>query len=452
VTSTAQPLPGALRRGARERAASALWHAHPARPGREYAALRRSQWWPRERLEALQVEQLRRLVAAATRVPFYRERFAGAGVDARAVRALGDLRRLPVLERADLERLGVAGLRTPGSRGMRASSSGSLGAPVQILWPLSQMRWLDAGEARARSWFGSEVGARRLEVRCRPVGRLQALSATLLNLQALHARSVADRRVLDRLVASLERRPPTLVWGVSNALYTVARALLADGRAFPVRACWSGGNHLHPHYRAALEQAFRCEVYERYATIETGVIAHECPEGRSLHVPAEGVIVEIVRADGSWAAPGEPGDVVVTSLRNHATPLLRYRVGDRAVAPASADCSCGRGLPVFGRVEGRSGDFLRTASDDRVGPRAVLAALDPLPDGIVDLQVRQDAGRRLTVLVESDAPLGEQRERIGTTLSALAEPPEPPHVERVDRIELTPGGKVRTVISDAWGA
>jgi phenylacetate-CoA ligase len=452
VTSTAQPLPGALRRGARERAASALWHAHPARPGREYAALRRSQWWPRERLEALQVEQLRRLVAAATRVPFYRERFAGAGVDARAVRALGDLRRLPVLERADLERLGVAGLRTPGSRGMRASSSGSLGAPVQILWPLSQMRWLDAGEARARSWFGSEVGARRLEVRCRPVGRLQALSATLLNLQALHARSVADRRVLDRLVASLERRPPTLVWGVSNALYTVARALLADGRAFPVRACWSGGNHLHPHYRAALEQAFRCEVYERYATIETGVIAHECPEGRSLHVPAEGVIVEIVRADGSWAAPGEPGDVVVTSLRNHATPLLRYRVGDRAVAPASADCSCGRGLPVFGRVEGRSGDFLRTASDDRVGRRAVLAPLDPLPDGIVDLQVRQDAGRRLTVLVESDAPLGEQRERIGTTLSALAEPPEPPHVERVDRIELTPGGKVRTVISDAWGA
>ncbi len=107
-----------------------------------------------------------------------------------------------------------------------------------------------------------------------------------------------DAEVARRLVRSLDGPAPTLVWGVSNALYVVALALLEAGRTVRAKACWSGGNHLHPHYRKAMEDAFACPVYERYATMETGLVAHECPEGGSLHVPAEGLVVEIVRPDG----------------------------------------------------------------------------------------------------------------------------------------------------------
>src|SRR6185503_18889922 len=110
----------------------------------------------------------------------------------------------------------------------------------------------------------------------------------------------------------LSRRPPALVWGVSNALYVLAVALLDDNRVVPAGACWSGGNHLHRHYRRAFEEAFACKVYERYAAMETGLVAHECVEAGSMHVPAEGIVVEIVREDGSPAGPGETGDVLVT--------------------------------------------------------------------------------------------------------------------------------------------
>jgi len=99
-----------------------------------------------------------------------------------------------------LVRQGIAGLRVPGSWGMRAASSGSTGRPARFLWPLEQMRWLDAGEARARAWLGSDVGTRRLEVRCRPVGRMQELSAVLLNTAAFHAPVVADVAAVRRLV------------------------------------------------------------------------------------------------------------------------------------------------------------------------------------------------------------------------------------------------------------
>jgi phenylacetate-CoA ligase len=432
----------------RETLARVMWHAHPARPGPEYAFLRESQWWPPKEITEFQARQLRSLVEAAGRVQFYRDRFAEAGVKPDDIRTIADIARLPILERSHVERLGVTGLKVPGSWGVRAATSGSLGKPVQFLWPLSHMRWLDASEERARAWLGSEVGSWRLEVRCRPVKLPQRISAALLNATALHAPSMADPLVTRRVLRSLEQRQPTLVWGVSNALYIVAVALLEQGRRAPAKACWSGGNLLHPHYRSALEEAFQCRVYERYATMETGLIAHECPEGGSLHVPAEGLVAEIVRPDGSPAAPGETGDVLLTPLRNHATPLIRYRVGDRATVPDTEPCSCGRGLPLFGTVTGRTRDFLRTRSGSNVGPRQAVEALQPVMDRIIDFQVVQDAQARLRILVvqRNTQAMEADREVIASIFEGLVQPPERPRVERVDQIALTPGGKLRTLI------
>jgi phenylacetate-CoA ligase len=436
--------------GWHERMARVVWHAHPARPGPQYAALMESQWWPRERLEELQVSRLQRLAHIAERVPFYGSRFHEAGVGPTDLRTIEDIRRLPVLERKDLERLGVEGLKVPGSWGMRASTSGSTGGAVSFLWPLEQMRWLDAGEARARAWMGSDVGTRRLEVRCRPVGTLQAVTAALLNTAAFHAPVVADPLAVRRLVQAVEENPPVLIWGVSNALYVLAVALLEDGRSVRTAACWSGGNHLHPHYRKAFERAFTCPVYERYATMETGLVAHECVEAGSLHVPAEGLIVEIVRHDGAPVSPGETGDVLVTCLHNTATPLIRYRLGDRAVAADGRPCACGRGLPVFGRVVGRAHDFLATASGTLVSPGDAVTAAGPGDNSIIDFQIVQTKDRRLRIAVvqRESATMLADRERLVDTFARLVQPPERPAIDRVDHIPLTPGGKLRTLVAE----
>jgi len=445
----AAPSPAGLR-GWREHMAYALWHAHPARPGPQYAALKESQWWSRDRIHDLQVGKLRRILDVASRVPWYRTRFDDAGVMSSGISSIDDLRRVPILEREDAKRLGIEGLRVPGSRGMRASTSGSTGTPVRFLWPLEQMRWLDSGKARARAWMGSDVGTRRLEVRCRPVGRAQEISAVLLNTAAFHAPVVSDIDSVRRLVREVSKNPPALIWGVSNALYVLAVALLDDGRPVRAGACWSGGNHLHAHYRHAFEQAFQCDVYERYATMETGLVAHECVEARTLHVPAEGIIVEILRSDGSAAAAGEVGDVVVTCLHNTATPLIRYRIGDRAIAPDTRACACGRGLPAFGRVVGRTSDVLVTANGTHVVPGQAVAAVSPGNNSIVDFQVVQGADWSLRIrVVQRDTSSAEaDRAMIAQLFGRMVGSPALPVVERVDHIPLTPGGKLRTLVTE----
>ena len=211
-----------MARGQRE----SLWHAHPARPGPEFGSLLESQWWPREHLEELQAEELRgswRPQRASRSIVSAFVRQTGSA----DIRTIADIRRFPILERADVERLGIKGLKVPGSFGMRASTSGSLGTPVEFLWPLSRC----AGSMPAKhAPAAGSAGGRPAEPRgALPSGRPpQAVSAVLLNAKALHAPSVADGPSSSPTCRSLEGRPDAGLGSLERALRGRARA--ARGR------------------------------------------------------------------------------------------------------------------------------------------------------------------------------------------------------------------------------
>jgi phenylacetate-CoA ligase len=71
--------------------------------------------------------------------------------------------------------------------------------------------------------------------------------------------------------------------------------------------------------------------------------------------------LEILKEDGTAAAPGEVGEIVITLLTNYSMPLIRYRIGDMG-AWAKEPCSCGRGWPLIAEVAGRVTDNFRSRS------------------------------------------------------------------------------------------
>ncbi|MFZ4478741.1 MAG: phenylacetate--CoA ligase family protein [Rhodoferax sp.] len=80
--------------------------------------------------------------------------------------------------------------------------------------------------------------------------------------------------------------------------------------------------------------------YQCYATADLGSIAYET-EAREGLVLDEEIIVEIVRpGTGDPVAPGEVGEVVVTTL-NPAYPLIRFGTGDLSAVLAGS-CPTGR--------------------------------------------------------------------------------------------------------------
>ncbi len=83
----------------------------------------------------------------------------------------------------------------------------------------------------------------------------------------------------------------------------------------------------------------------------------ECSAHKGIHYWADYYILEIIDPETLRPVPdGEVGEMVVTTLRKEAVPLIRYRTRDlTAIMPGQ--CECGRLIPRHDRILGRSDDM-----------------------------------------------------------------------------------------------
>ena len=187
-------------------------------------------------------------------------------------------------------------------------------------------------------------------------------------------------------------------------------------------------------------------MFDRYATREVGTIAHECEAHDGLHLVMENNIVEIVGPDGQpRSEPGEEGEVVITSLRNLATPLVRYRLSDMACLGRDG-CSCGRQSVRLASVLGRTSDLI-------VSPRGVLLhalffmrLFDKAP--VHRFRVDQETPTRLRIRVVPTAEYTDAaRLRITSGILVHGDPTFEVAWEVVDDIPATSSGKFRFTVS-----
>jgi len=135
-----------------------------------------------------------------------------------------------------------------------------------------------------------------------------------------------------QLQAIAELRPAAYAGTPSFLRILVEKAQEAGSDISSLRKGLVGGEAFPPSLRDwFLERGL--DIYQSYATADLGLIAYET-RAREGMVVDEGVIVEIVRpGTGDPVAPGEVGEVVVTTL-NPAYPLIRFGTGDlSAVLP-----------------------------------------------------------------------------------------------------------------------
>jgi phenylacetate-CoA ligase len=175
------------------------------------------------------------------------------------------------------------------------------------------------------------------------------------------------------------------------------------------------------------------------------LIASECERREGLHVNADHLVVELQRRPDAPAT--EPGEVVITDLFNYGMPFVRYLNGDVATASDHV-CSCGRGLPLLQRVDGRLLDAIRTPAGHLLPGEFFPHMLKDVP-GLVRFQVVQ---RRLDQLDLSlvrgpgfdEASLAYIRRELAKVVGDSLQL----NVHFVDDIPLTPSGKWRVCISE----
>ncbi len=83
----------------------------------------------------------------------------------------------------------------------------------------------------------------------------------------------------------------------------------------------------------------------------------DCEYHEGIHYWADYYLLELLDPETLQpVAPGETGEMVVTTLRKEAAPLVRYRTRDLTRLIPNR-CSCGSILPMHDRLLGRSDDM-----------------------------------------------------------------------------------------------
>ena len=198
---------------------------------------------------------------------------------------------------------------------------------------------------------------------------------TLLMNAFRNACTVSDA-VMEEYVQEIERFKPLGLMGAGSYIYPLARYLQRTGRKLPK----IDFVHLHVEvcsqiHRRLIEEVFGCPVLGCYVSSEMGFAAVQCERG-SYHV-GRGFHLEIL-ADGKPAKPGQMGRLAATTLTTHnrLTPLLRYELGDLAIA-AAEPCGCSPlgHLDVIANIEGRVAEIIVTKERKVITPRAVDNAI-----------------------------------------------------------------------------
>jgi len=187
--------------------------------------------------------------------------------------------------------------------------------------------------------------------------------------------------------------------GTPQFLLALLEKVREQGVESPFERALVTGAPLPPDLRTTLEDGFGVRVLEVYGTADAGALGYECGVGRGWHV-APGIVVEIVEpVSGAQCAPGEAGQVVVTSP-NPVYPLLRFGTGDLS-ALDQATCGCGRTSSRLMGFLGRVGEGVKVRGMF-VHPRQLADVLGAREDiaryqGIVTADEHRD---QLTISVE----------------------------------------------------
>jgi phenylacetate-CoA ligase len=428
-----------------------------------YLTLDRTQWCTPGELETLQLSQLRTLLLHCYReVPYYRRLLAEIGFPKRPIETFDDFRRLPLLTRelyqanfADIQARGLP----PDMKAMGTSfTSGTNGVPLQVLNTDRVGFWWRAFFLRDLEWSGMDPRGRLAAI------RLSAMSKEALP-SALEGRSYPSWRdgldalidtgpsfVMDirqdprRQLAWLQRiRPDYLLTMPSNLELLAPLLEERHSRLDGLRAIQSYAEPLPDTTRERVERAFGVPVKNLYSTSEAGYIASPCPEGPGLHVHSENVITEVLDAAGQPCRPGETGRLVFTTLHNFLAPFIRYEILDDVTLAPEA-CPCGRGLPLWSRVDGRRHLALYLPGGRRKSSMGITLGVRKV-GGCRQFQIVQRAEDHVVLRVVPDSTWSpDYAERMRRVVHDEFESPIRVDVEELPSLERTPGGKLRVVV------
>ena len=348
------------------------WMIRGRQTRKAFKELKHSEFMTRNQLDELQSRRLREIVAHFYgSSPFYRDRLDQLGINPDSIVSISDLQRLPYLTKDDvrenLEKGLLSSVIKP-KHSHRINTSGSTGRPFTIFADRAQLEVRFASTIRALEWTGWRFGDRQARLWHQTLGMSptqvirERIDAWFMKRLFIPAFEISPGNI-ETFVDQIRSHKPVLVDGYAESLNFLASYVRAGNLpGFSPKAIMSSAQALPQNTREIIERGFDTKVFDKYGSREFSGIAYECSAHQHHHVVDECYILELL-VDGRPAQPGEVGEIVITDLFNRATPMIRYRIGDLALAvDQTIPCPCGRSHSRIGEIEGRTQAIVHCAN------------------------------------------------------------------------------------------
>ena len=302
--------------------------------------------------------------------PYYRQSFDAAGVHPGDLKTLDDLRRFPFITKKILRDRQLAVppfgdiVAVPERDIVYIScSSGSTGVPTASPFTAADFDgWIDY---EARQFWSS--GMRPEDRYCHSlnlslfIGGPCVLGAQKLGALTIHAGTVPSERLLNLL----KQFQATVIWTTPSYAWYLGETALKEGidprRDLSVTRIFVAGEPggSIPETRERIEALWGAHVYDYYGLSDIfGSCAGMCEERDGLHWAEDHILPEVIDPETlEPVAEGERGELVLTTLKKSARPMIRFRTGD-IVSITSEPCRCGRTSLRLSGIHGRLDDML----------------------------------------------------------------------------------------------
>ena len=319
----------------------------------------------RGEIEALQTQRLQATVRHCMNSAFYKKRFEEARLKPEDIKTLDDLRRIPFTTKQDLRETYPFGMAAvPLEQCTRLhSSSGTTGNPTVILHTDTDIdEW--ANQVARNLWM---VGLRPDDVFQNSSGygmftgglgfQNGAEKLGMLTVPAAAGNSL-------RQIKFIKDFGTTAIHAVPSYLTRLKEVMDKEGvdprKDTKLRIFAIGAEPHSEEQRRRIEEMFGVKAYNSFGMSEMcgPGVGFECKQQNGLHFWEDYYIVEIVNPETlEPVADGEIGELVLTSIRREAMPLLRYRTRD-LTRVLGRSCPCGRNHIRLDRMRGRSDDMM----------------------------------------------------------------------------------------------
>ncbi len=359
---------------------------------------------PRERMDELQLERLRKAIRYAyDNVPMYKRRYDEAGITP-DLGSRETLQALPFTVKDDLRDHYPHGiLARPLSDIVRIhASSGTTGKPTVVTYTRNDLDvWANM---MARNLTAAGVGREDIVHNAYGYGLFtgglgfhygaECVGASVLPVSAGNTKR--QLQMMHDMGSTVLCCTPSYAVYLTEAASKEGYSPLED---FKLKVGMFGAEPWSEEARQTIQDSFGLRAYDTYGLSEIygPGVGGECAHQRGLHIWEDEVLIEIVDPDtGKWVEPGQLGEIVLTMLRREAMPLIRYRTKDLGWVSVE-ECECGRTTTRLMEIRGRSDDMLIIGGVN-IFPSQIESVLMQVPELGDQYQILVDRSKALTRL------------------------------------------------------